>query len=99
MNLNIPDKDIYTYEFSDILLTHLGIDKGIMQKTHSRYIYMLNKPEEFSKAQLDLEYDILYGNHYIYDHVEKYERVDMKMGIDTITVNGVKKGKRGMIGA
>ncbi len=97
MNLNIPDKDICTYEFSDILLTYLGIDKGIMQKTHSRYIYMLDKPEEYPKAQLDLEYDILYGNHYIYDHVEKYERVDMKMGIDTITVNGVRVNQDGSI--
>ena len=97
MNLDIPDRDIYTYEFSDILLTSLGYDRGVMQKTHNRYITLLHQNEDYKGAQLNLEYDMLYGENYIYSYIDAYKRTDMKMGIDDITINAVTENADGSI--
>ena len=88
VGLMLDDKDIYAYELSDYILSALNLDKGYIQKLHSVY-YNNDNTEEFEKALYMIQYDILYGEHYIYQEDDPYERADMSMGIDTISITDV----------
>ncbi len=97
MGISMKDKDIYTYEFSDILLSTLGFERGVMQKAHDRFLVMEESEPSYKDAQLNLEFDILYGNQFIYENIEPYTRIDMKMGISDISITNVEQNADGSI--
>ncbi len=88
-DLGLEDKDMYTYEMSDYLLRALDLGPGVMQDIHDEY-YDSKHPDlnmaYDSKAVL-MQYDMLYGDRYIYNYIEPYERYPMKLGIYDITVD------------
>ena len=91
--LNIPDQDLYAYEVSDLLMGSLYFNRGIMQRCHNKYF---NREDTalFDEVTHNIQYDILYGDGYMYDNIPMYQRQDMKLGIDDILVDSVeyKKG-------
>ena len=91
-NTHLQDEDLYAYEMSDHLLRGLAFEPGIMQDIH----FLYNKPNvdlaenaPFNKAVYALQYDMLYGDHYVYDYVEPYTQVNMRLGLYDIVVNEV----------
>ena len=74
------DKDIIAYEFPDRLLTLMRKRKGVAELLHQK-LYDENDTSEFEYAMQFLQYDMLYGDKYIYDYIPEYKRVDMTMGL------------------
>lgn len=95
LELDMEDRDIYAYEMSDYLLRGLGFKCGIAQDIHARY-FNTETPEEnqeFDDNIVLAQYDMLYGNRYLYNYIEPYEKQDMKLGIDDIELLGVNYNK------
>ena len=89
MDLNLEDRDLYAYEMSDYLLRAVGVSPGIFQNIHKRY-YNVEDPEnnsEYDDKLLDTQYDVLYGNKYLYNYIPEYKAQDMKLGIYDITID------------
>ncbi len=86
--LDLPDRDIATYEISDYLLTSLNLDKGIYQKIHSSFYNAYDDSNYYDALHL-IQYDMLYGEQYIYDSMEEYKAADMMMGIYPVLLKDV----------
>lgn len=88
-------KDLTAYQASTYIFNRLGIDGGLMQHFHKRYMYQNDKADYLNKLEL-LEYDTLYGDNYAFDGVNPFPRTDMKLGIRDIVVEGVEDGVGGV---
>lgn len=91
IGLEMEDRDIYTYELSDYLMSALGMKRGIMQRCHEEYYDPeIGDDSEFKDVANLIQYDMLYGDKYIFDRIRPYEATDMKLGIDDIVVDDVE---------
>ena len=79
------DKDLATYQLSSYVLDRLGMHQGTMVAYHQKY----RDSSTYMKGLGALEYDMLYGNKYIYNGKSPFKRVDMKMGVKPITVEQI----------
>lgn len=88
-NFPVRDEDIYAYQLSTKLFQTLGYKMNYMQKFNALY-----KPEDenFDEIMCDLEYDMLYGERYIYPDGWPYEPTDMTYGIDVISIKNIRAG-------
>ena len=84
--LDMPDKDIETYQLSSRVLQYLNIDGGLINKYHQAYN---DKNDYLDKLHL-LTYDILYGNMYAYEGISPYVEIDMKLGTYDIVIEDVR---------
>ena len=66
-------------------MERLGYNNGILTKFHQE---CRNDADYSEKLEL-LEYDMLYGERYVYNQVNPYDATDMTMGIDPITITTV----------
>ena len=92
IGLDLEDKDMYAYEMSDYLMRGIGFEGGIMQKIHNRYYNddpMVDN-HEYHRDVLLAEYDMLYGDHFVYNYVQPYEKQDMRLGLYDITVKNME---------
>lgn len=87
--LDLEDRDIYSYELSDYLIRAIGYTPGIMQDIHYTYFDNGGDNTIYDKNLLLAQYDMLYGNQYLYKYIEPYERVDMRLGLYDITLSEV----------
>lgn len=86
IGLAAEKKDLMAYQASTYIFNRLGLEGGLMQKFHNKY--MNSKNQEYYLNQLEmLEYDTLYGNNYAYDEKNPFPQIDMKMGIRDIKVD------------
>lgn len=85
--LNTKNEDIETFELSSKVMAALGIDGGVINKFHQLY----KGDEHYLKALKSLEYDILYGDMYVYNGQSPYVATDMKMGTYEIKINDIIK--------
>ncbi len=87
-NIGLPQekKDIASYQAVAELFDRLDLHTGTMFRFH--------QTEQESKLyQMDmqtLQYDILYGEKYVYGQSSPYERVSMKMGINTPVLDSLE---------
>ena len=90
-DLELEDRDVYAYEMSDYLLRAIGYKPGVMQDIHSRYFDTTPGAEntQYHDSVLMAEYDMLYGDHYIYNYTGAYNKIDMRLGLYDITVNSI----------
>lgn len=88
-NFDIPkeDRNLQAYQLSASILSKLGIDNGTLFKYHQRNM----GAKKYSRNLRILQYDMLYGKRYIYGQTNPFERTDIKMGIDDITINLVEQ--------
>ena len=70
--------DLSAYQLSSYVMSRVGYDNGILTKFHQRCI---NNPD-YSEDLLLLQYDMLYGNQYVFNGVNPYLETAMKMGIE-----------------
>ncbi len=71
------NSDLAAYQLNAYVMERMGYDNGILTKLHQYYADQADYEE---KLEL-LQYDMLYGNQYIFQWKNPYEAKDMKMGI------------------
>ena len=82
------DEDLWAYQLTARLLEAVGIQGGVITDYHREHRGM----EDYQEGLELLEYDLLYGDQIAYGGVSPYERTDMKMGLEEITVREVVLG-------
>lgn len=86
MGLKKQDADLYAYQLMANVTNSVGIHEGTILNYHQTQ--MKSKDQDAYLDGLDnLQYDILYGNHYCYNGQNKYPATDIVMGIDDVTVD------------
>lgn len=84
-NMDKKDKKLYAYQLNAEVLDRLGIDNGIMTKYHQNH-----KDDTNYLGNLKaLQYDMLYGNDYIFQGKNPYVATKLKMGVNDIKINEV----------
>lgn len=82
---NGEDKDLYAYQLASHLFSMIGIDGGVVSSYHREYM----GTEGYQEGLEKLEYDLLYGDKYIYNGNVPYERKDMRMGLSEIVIDEI----------
>jgi hypothetical protein len=89
--LEKKDGNIASYQIGAEVLNRIGIHDGTLVRYHQAR-------KNTKNYQLDLEvlqYDMLYGNHYVYGGESPFERKDMQMGVVPITVDSMRQTSDG----
>ncbi|MGM9973213.1 MAG: sulfatase-like hydrolase/transferase [Clostridiaceae bacterium] len=81
-SMDKADKDLYAYQISSEVLGRLGITNGYLTKLHELY----SNNYSYKEFLNILEYDMLYGEKYLYDGNNPYEPSSLRMGIEDITI-------------
>ena len=83
-NMNLPkvDKDMQAYQLSSYVLEMLDKDTGVINKFHQEFS---DNDDYLANLKL-LQYDMLYGNKYIFDGNNPYIASELKMGIKDIAI-------------
>lgn len=71
------DQDLKAYELYPEVLDQLGIHEGVITRYHQQADRSSDTYKENLKA---LEYDLLYGENYIYDGKAPFQATDLQMG-------------------
>lgn len=86
--LEKQDENLTAYQLSAAVLGRLGITNGVM----NQYQQFCRDESTYWKGLWTLQYDVLYGQKYLYDGESPYEPTDMKMGMAPITIRSVTHG-------
>lgn len=94
-NFDMPkeDKNLEAYQLTSDVLNRVGIHNGTLIKYHQLY---KDSTDYIDNLKL-LQYDMLYGNKYIYGGVNPFEATDLKMGDLDVVITGVKNDEEGNI--
>lgn len=79
------DGNLTTYQLGAEVLGRLGIHEGTMTRFHQTQ----NDPLTYKKDLQTLEYDMLYGNKYIYGGVSPFKPTQLQMGVRPIIIRNV----------
>lgn len=79
------DKDLTTYQLYSYVLDQLDMHRGVITSLHQ----LMQDSSSYYTSLYELQYDILYGECYAYGGEKPFEKTDMKMGIDPITVSNI----------
>lgn len=87
--INMPDEDIEAYQLGSRICEYLGFNNGIINAYHQAH---RNTDKETYLKELEvLEYDILYGERYVYEGESVYSKSDMKFGVNTVAITGAEQ--------
>jgi hypothetical protein len=88
-NFPVEDEDIAAYQLSTKVFDMLGFEKSYVQKFQS-----ISSPddEDYDDILENIEYDMLYGDRFMFPDGWPYEATDIQYGIDKITITDVVKG-------
>lgn len=87
MGLEKKDENVASYQMAAVVMDRVGIHEGNIFRYHQARRSTRN-------YQVDLEtlqYDILYGEQYVYDGESPYERTSMRMGIHDLEFTEVRR--------
>lgn len=87
------DRDLNSYQLSAYVMERLGIDSGVLSKLHQRY----SGESDYQNALELLQYDMLYGEKYIYGGKDPYTATDIKMGVSDISISGARYTRSGYL--
>ena len=79
------DQDLTAYQLTSSVLNSLDIDNGVLTKFHNQF---KNIPNYLDDLKL-LQYDMLYGEKYIYNGTNPFIATDLKMGTYDISITDV----------
>ncbi len=85
----VEDEDLAAYELGTKLFDMVGFEKTYLQKFLTLYS---EEDEEFDDIMCNIEYDMLYGEQYLYPDGWPYEPTDMQYGIDPIYITDIEEG-------
>lgn len=81
LNITAERKDLESYQIGAYLLDLIGIHEGTMMRFHQKYFREEIKNESSYLEDMEvLEYDILYGDHQIYEGATPYQPTDLQLG-------------------
>ncbi|MGN0439063.1 MAG: sulfatase-like hydrolase/transferase [Lachnospiraceae bacterium] len=86
IGLTKKDQNIISYHASTYLFERLGIDGGLMQQFHKKYMNSDNQEAYMGMFEM-LAYDTLYGEDYAFDGYNPFPQTKMKLGLRDIMVN------------
>lgn len=87
MDLPVEDGNLSAYQIGAKVLDMAGIHEGTM----IRYHQARRKSRNYQRDMEVLQYDILYGEQYVYGGEDPYSvPSDMKMGTEPVTLEGVQ---------
>jgi phosphoglycerol transferase MdoB-like AlkP superfamily enzyme len=86
------DRNLETYNLIPYALSHLNINNGILTKLHQ---YGLQSGKIYSDDLHKIQYDMLYGEKFVYNQSENFPHLptDMKLGIYDIIIEDVQNNK------
>lgn len=86
-NFDMPknDQDLTAYQLTSSVLNSLDIDNGVLTKFHNQF---KNTPNYLDDLKL-LQYDMLYGEQYIYGGINPFIATDLKMGTYDISITDI----------
>lgn len=86
-NFDMPknNQDLTAYQLTSSVLNSLDIDNGVLTKFHNQF---KNTSEYLDDLKL-LQYDMLYGEKYIYGGINPFIATDLKMGTYDISITDV----------
>ena len=93
--LKKEDADLTSYQLLSYITNQMDIHDGTIFSYHQAYQADAsdNAGRDETSIYMDglenLQYDILYGEKYIYDGVDKYPATDLQMGVDPIGLEDV----------
>ena len=93
--LKKEDADLTSYQLLSYITNQMDIHDGTIFSYHQAYQADAsdNAGRDETSIYMDglenLQYDILYGEKYIYDGVDKYPPTDLQMGVDPIGLKDV----------
>ena len=94
MGLEKNDVDLEAYQLTSKVLYDLHMNNGIFTQLHQSYLFGLEN-EQFAEkdsyldALRSLQYDILYGDEYLYNSQEAPKPTNLQFGINPIILNDV----------
>ncbi len=83
----VEDKDYAGYQLAAEVLDLAGINEGTMTTLHQNH----SEDEDYLENLAALQYDILYGDMFIYDGVIPFVQSDMQMGVKEIKIDSVEE--------
>jgi phosphoglycerol transferase MdoB-like AlkP superfamily enzyme len=86
------NQDMNAYQLNAYVMGRLGYDNGTLTKFHQSRIGQPGYEEELKL----LQYDMLYGNRYVYDKENPYTETDMVMGINETKITDVVDKEEGI---
>lgn len=79
------DQDLTAYQLTSSVLNSVNIDNGVLTKYHDQF---KNNSDYLTDLKL-LQYDMLYGEKYIYNGTNPFIATDLKMGTYDISITDV----------
>ncbi len=79
------EKNLKAWEISSEIMGRLNLDMGVMNQFHRYY----DNTKGYKAKMKILEYDMLYGKHYIFGGENPYKPTDMRMGVKPIRVKEI----------
>ena len=85
--LEKEDKDLTSYQLMAYITDQIGIHEGTIFTYHQDALdhNTVDTDKYLSDLEL-LQYDLLYGDRYAYNGVDRYPRTDMEMGVEDVKV-------------
>jgi hypothetical protein len=83
--LQKEDKDVYAYQLSAAVMKQLGISQGDLMRFHQ----FCQEEPTYRTDLKELQYDVLYGEDYLYAGGNPYQATEMKMGMEPIQITGL----------
>jgi len=80
------DKDLLAYQLGASILSRFEFDEGIITKYHQQNDQAYDYQE---KLEL-LQYDMLYGEKYVFNQINPYYPKSLKMGLASINISDIK---------
>lgn len=88
-NFSAKKEDIAAYDLSTKLFDVVGFEKSYMQKFRTLYS---EEDEAYNDIIWNIQYDMLYGERYMYPDGWPYEPTDMQYGIEPISITDITEG-------
>ena len=89
--LEKQDTDVEAYQLGAHVLNQLDIHHGTLVNYHQQY----QESSDYLDNLKLLQYDMLYGEQYIYDGINPYEPTKMQMGVNEILISEVFNDEEG----
>ena len=89
--LEKQDADIEAYQLGAHVLNQLDIHHGTLINYHQQY----QDSADYQENLKLLQYDMLYGERYIYNGVNPYEPTKLQMGVNEISISEVYNDEQG----
>lgn len=86
-NFDLPkvDKDVEAFQLTAHALSMVDISQGTLIKFHQT----ASESEDYLENLQQLEYDMLHGDHYVYNGKLEFEATDLRFGVRDINIKGL----------